>query len=93
MKYKITVTEIAKKSSSPEASLEFDVESHDNLVKIVHMLEKNTDFDESDAAALGIGLKLFSGVMLKHKSNPLFKNLLPHFKDFMKGLKSSGKER
>ena len=43
--------------------------------------------DDQDIKALVIGLKLFSEVMLKNKDSKPFKELLPHFKDFMKELK------
>ena len=43
--------------------------------------------DDQDTKALVIGLKLFSEVMLKNKDTEPFKELLPHFKDFMKELK------
>ena len=71
--------------------MEFETKSHDNLFEIVEKLKQHPDFNDEEAASLGIGLKLFSGVFLKKKENPLFKNLMPHFKDFMIGLKSFGK--
>lgn len=83
--YKITVEEI-----SGENTLTFEAESHEDILAIVDKLKQHSDFEE-DAAAFGVGLKLFSGVMMKQKSNPLFKDLLPHFKVFMKGLKGYGK--
>lgn len=85
--YKITIEEVAD-----ENSLVFDAESHENILAIVERLKKHPDFND-DAAALGVGLKLFTGVMMKQKDNPLFVNLMPALKDFMKGLKSSGKSK
>ena len=91
MKYKITVEEILGENKFSEEKLEFEAESHDSIFTIVEKLKQNPDFNDNDAASLGVGLKLFSGVMLKKKSNPIFKKVMPHFKDFMKGLKSNGK--
>ena len=91
MKYKITVEEILVERKPSEEKLEFETDSHDNLIKIVEQLKQKTDFNNEEAASLGIGLKLFTGVMLKNKENPLFNNLIPQFKDFMMRLKNSGK--
>ncbi len=91
MKYKITVEELTKAGTLGEEKLEFETISHDNFFEIVKKLKEHPEFTNTDVASLGIGLKLFTGVMLKEKELPLFKNLLPHFKEFMKGLKSSTK--
>lgn len=91
MKYKITVEDILDKNKFSEEKLEFKAESHDNLFKIVEQLKQNNDFNNDEAASLGVGLKLFTGVMLKNKENPLFENLIPQFKDFIMRLKNSGK--
>ncbi|MDV7139017.1 DUF3861 domain-containing protein [Maribacter sp. TH_r10] len=88
MKYKITVEELTKEGNFGEEKLEFETISHDNLFEIVKKLKEHPEFSNTDVASLGIGLKLFTGVILKEKELPLFKNLLPHFKEFMKGLKS-----
>lgn len=91
MKYKITVEELTKEGNFGEEKLGFETTSHDNLFAIVKKLKQHPEFSNTDVASLGVGLKLFTGVMLKEKEHPLFKNLLPHFKEFMKGLKSTGK--
>lgn len=85
--YKVTLEEV-----SGDHKLEFETESHEDILAIVEKLKSHPDLKE-DAAAFGIGLKLFSGVMMKQKDNPMFKNLMPAFKDFMKSLKSSAKEK
>ena len=91
MKYKITVEEIIDENNLSKEKLEFETVSHDNLFEIIKKLKQHPDFANVDVASLGVGLKLFTGVMLKNKEIPLFKNLMPHFKDFMKELKSSSK--
>ena len=91
MKYKITVEEILDDNKISEDKLEFKTKSHDNLFEIVEKLKHHPELIDLDVASLGVGLKLFTGVMLKNKELPLFKKLLPHFKEFMKELKSNGK--
>lgn len=36
-----------------------------------------------------VGLKLFSEVLLQNRKNPLFEDIAPAFRDFMKKLKNS----
>ena len=67
--------------------MQFEVENHDDIFAIVKKLEKRTDFSEEDAKAFGVGLKLFSEVMINNKNTPLFSNFMPQFIEFMKELK------
>lgn len=83
MKYKVTVEEV-----SGDKSIVFETENHENIIEIAEKLKNLPDLNENDAAALGVGLKLFSGVMMNNKNMSLFKEFLPHFKGFMKNLKS-----
>ena len=85
--YKVTLEELSPSDGSPTGSLQFHVENHDDVFAIINRLEQRPDFSEEDAKAFGVGLKLFSEVMLKNKSTPLFTDFLPHFVDFMKTLK------
>lgn len=85
MRYKVTVEEV-----SGEKTLSFESENHEDIFAIVEKLKQHPDFKD-DAAEFGVGLKLFTGVIMKQKTNPIFKNLMPHFKDFMMELKGAGK--
>jgi len=87
--YKVTVEPRSDENTAlpSGAALTFEVDNHDDILAIVKKLESRPDFTESDARAFGVGLKLFSEVMLKNKSLPLFSGFLPHFVDFMKELK------
>lgn len=85
--YKVTVEEL-----TGEKTLCFEAESREDIFVIVEKLKQHPELG-NDAAAFGLGLKLFTSVMMKQKSNPLFENLLPAFKDFMMELKGSGKRK
>lgn len=59
-----------------------------NTFSIIKMHEdKNLFGNKQDAIEFSIGLKLFSEIILKNKENPLFEDLVPAFRDFMKKLK------
>ena len=70
--------------------VEITFTNHDNIFEIITRLENRQLFDsKQDATEFGIGLKMFSEVILRHRHHPLFANFLPAFRAFMKTLKSS----
>lgn len=89
-RYRVTVEHLAdaQGKASTQAPLRFEVGNHDDIVAIVDRLRGRGDFDPQAAAAFGVGLKLFSEVMLENKDNPLFTAFRPHFGQFMKTLKA-----
>lgn len=74
--------------TASESSIQFEVSNHDDIFAIIKKLENREEFAGDDAKAFGVGLKLFSEVMLKKRDYPLFSQFLPHFIDFMKELKT-----
>lgn len=92
--YQITVQETpASQVGHPinDAPIRFEAASHDDLHDIVARAKALGAFDDEDATAFAIGLKLFGGVMLEHRGHPLFAEFAPHFGQFMRSLK--GKSR
>jgi len=89
--YKFTVEclEDSKGNTADSNPLIFETRNHDDIFKIVERMQGKMDLDEADSTAFAVGLKLFGEVMLKNKDNELFRQFMPHFKDFMKGLKKS----
>ncbi len=71
----------------PEESLEIEVENHDDIFKIIDAMKVKSILPEDEAAEFIIGLKLFTEVMLRHRKEPLFQELGPQMKTFMKTLK------
>ncbi len=89
-RYRITVEHLvdAHDSLLPNRQpLQFEVGNHDNIFAIVDRVRERVDFDLASAAALAVGLKLFSEVMLENREHPLFQVFAPHFRDFMTTLK------
>jgi ABC-type branched-subunit amino acid transport system substrate-binding protein len=52
------------------AALAFDVQHHEDILAIAERLRSGTASSVSDANALAVGLKLFTGVMLAHRQAP-----------------------
>jgi Domain of Unknown Function with PDB structure (DUF3861) len=93
-RYKVTLEHLADAQGAPSTHkpLQFEVGNHDDIIDIVERLRNRDDFTEDSAAAFGVGIKLFSEVMLENRENPLFSSFRPHFAQFMKDLKrGSGK--
>jgi hypothetical protein len=53
------------------------------------MQQKEIFNSKEQSVEFAIGLKMFSEVMLKHRTNQLFAEFSPAFREFMKKLKSS----
>ena len=91
-KYKLTLEplELAGGEAATEEALSLEFENHDELFGIIKRVkQKNLFGDVSQSAEFAIGLKMFSEVMLKNRTHPIFEELAPAFKEFMKKLKQS----
>ncbi len=66
--------------------LELDFSSHDDIFRIIEFMKQKFPSDD-EATQFAVGLKLFSGVMMKHRDMPLFADFEPAFKNFMMTLK------
>jgi hypothetical protein len=90
--YAIAVTDTSPRTDgSAASSYDFTFTSHDDLNAIVARVQGRGLFDENETKAFVTGLKLLSGVLLSHRGEPLFAELGPAFKEFMKKLKSGAK--
>lgn len=89
--YKITLEHTSNpKGDELQQPVTVEFDNYDNLFNIINILkEKNHFNDVNQSVEFAIGLKLFSEVMLRNKTNPLFEEMLPAFKEFMGKLKSS----
>lgn len=86
--YPITVEAVAPLAKDAETSrLQFAVTNHDDLFKIVEAVQSRNFLDSDKAAALALGLKLFSKVALEMRREPLFEPLMEPLKRFTRELK------
>ena len=89
-KYRLTLELLAtaKGETGLHEPLQLAFDNHDEVFSIIKRIQdKNVFQSKGQAAEFAIGLKLFSEVMLKNKSLPLFEAFRPAFGDFMKKLK------
>ncbi len=77
---------ILQDASDEAKRIELNFENHDDIMHIVEFMKQKFP-SEDEAAQFAIGLKLFSGVMMKHRDNPLFTDFEPAFREFMMKLK------
>jgi hypothetical protein len=70
------------------APLTFQVRHQDDMFAMVERLRAGKAFAEEDAIALAVGLKLFNGVMLKQRHDPLFADVQTAMRVFIGNLKS-----
>jgi hypothetical protein len=89
-RYRFRVESLAQSNriDRVEAALSFEVANHDDILAIVDRVNAATAFNRNDATALAIGLKLFTGVMLQHRHDPLFADVQPAMRAFIGNLKA-----
>lgn len=85
--FRITVEGLTN-AGSLEAPVAFVVDSHDDLLAIMTRVRALQDFGSDQANALALGLKLFSGVMLARRGDPLFAPIEPEVRAFTGNLKA-----
>lgn len=88
--YRITVERLQPDvaNDAPASSLTFEATNHDEVLGLVERVRASGILPEGESAAFLVGLKLFGEVMLKHRAEPLFAPIVPHFAAFMKRLKA-----
>jgi Domain of Unknown Function with PDB structure (DUF3861) len=88
-RYKVTVEALTdgKGESTEGRTLSFEAANHDDILGIVERMRARLPFDEDTIASLGVGLKLFSGVTLTQRNDPMFAMIGPALKEFSRHLK------
>ena len=89
-RYRITLEHMAtpKQGEPTHAAIGFETGNHDDLFTIVDKVRGKNQFDADAAASLALGLKLFTEVMLKNRSHPLFADINQPMRDFIQKLKA-----
>jgi hypothetical protein len=69
-RYRITAEALNSADQHPEArsSFSFETTTHDDLFRIVETRHKKQVVEEDAATALGLGLKLFAEVVIRHQT-------------------------
>ncbi|WP_263385594.1 DUF3861 domain-containing protein [Granulicella arctica] len=89
--YRITLEwlESTTQSQTPqERTIQFQVPNHDDLLKIVKAVRSKGIMDADKSAALAVGLKLFSEIVLEKRNDPLFAPLWEPIRLFTGQLKA-----
>lgn len=89
-RYRITVEHLAtpREGDPRQPALVFEAGNHDDILRIAGRMREKTGFGRDEAAALAIGMKLFTEVMIAHRDDPLFAALRPHMREFVAGIKA-----
>lgn len=86
--YRVTLQSLAADAPvSQVEGLRFEITNHDELFQIIERVAARGILPDEEVAEFTVGLKLFGEVLLRHRREPLFAALLPHFGAFMKQLK------
>jgi hypothetical protein len=87
--YRITMEYLGGKHAGPDlhSPLTFTAENHDDLFEIIEHVQAARFFDPATSAALTLGMKLFSEVMLKNRNDPMFAPMLAAYRDYIRVFK------
>jgi|GEM_PF-407899 len=93
--YRITVEPIAHpRGEELRPPFVFEATNHDDIIGIAQRVQAKGYLEPEDAAAVIIGMKLLSEVMIMRKNDPLFEPLksgaMSAFVANIKGMKSPG---
>ncbi len=79
-RYRVVLEQVSAKTGAElPAPISLTFDNHDHVFAIAEYLQQKDLFDNvQETAQFAIGLKMFSEVMIKNKSNLLFEELLPH---------------
>ena len=86
--YRITLESTTLSQTPQGSTTQFQVQNHDDLSKIVQAVRSKGILDADKSAALAVGLKLFSEIILEKRSDPLFEPLWEPIRAFTKRLKA-----
>ena len=88
-RYRVTIEHLAtpRADGAIHAPLSFETVNHDEVLGIAERTVAGGRYERDESAALAIGLKLFTEVMLSHRDDPLFADLMPALRDFIGRLK------
>jgi hypothetical protein len=89
--YRITVEHISDAHGKPVARepLVFTARNHDDLLQIVARTRRRARLDVDDSAAMAIGLKLLSEIVLEHRDEAPFSDLREPLGAFIQQLKAA----
>ena len=95
-RYRITVTPIEDDClpCSGRCTIEFEHACHDDWMRILENIQRQRGLSGDERAALVVGTKLLSGLMLDHRkdADDLFAPLRPHMGEFIRSLKERGRD-
>lgn len=93
-RYRVTVTPVESDGLPCQArcTIEFEHACHDDWMRILESMPRQRGFSGDERAALIVGTKLLSGLMLKHRNDEddVFASLRPQMGKFINGLKQRG---
>ncbi len=94
-RYRITVTPIGNdgQQCSGRCTIEFEHTCHEDWMRILESTQRRRGLTGDERAALVVGTKLLSGLMLDHRTDTddLFAPLRPHMATFIASLKERGR--
>ncbi len=89
--YRITIEQLSNTQGEPvtQEPFTFLARNHDNLFNVIEKVQSSGQFNADDSAAMALGLKLFTEIVLERRNEPLFCDFYPQIGAFMQKLKKT----
>lgn len=91
--YRVTVEYLAghEGNAVQQAPLQFDAPNHDDIFKIIHLVQEKRNLTPEQAMRFVTGLKLMTEVIMEERKHPFFADLNPIVAELMAVVKGKKK--
>lgn len=86
-KYQILLKEVTGELDEGASEIEFDIVNHDDLFKLLHLIQGKMNLNEAHEKSFFIGLKMAGEVIMRNAQNPLIKKIKKPMAEIMMTVK------
>ncbi|MCP3732589.1 DUF3861 domain-containing protein [Sphingomonas sp. MG17] len=86
-RYRVSLEE-TDNGDTEKRRLVFDTVNHDDIFSVIDRIAAKSVLPADETAEFAVGLKLFGEIMLRHRGDPLFQELLGQVGAFIRKLKA-----
>lgn len=87
-KYRVNLISINNEDENGVKGLDFEIANHDDLFRLLTLVQGKLGLDVDQEQGFLIGLKMFSEVLIKNRQNPLFIQMKQSMGEIMSILKN-----
>jgi hypothetical protein len=86
-KYRVNFISVNDEIETENKALNFEIANHDNLFKLLALIQGKLNLTPPEEQAFLLGLKMFSEILIKNRHDPLFRQMKQPMGEIMALLK------